>query len=104
MNLGDPREEVVRAFWNSLSLGALFSLIFTLILGVIALLVLFERRWTSVWAYATTGVVVGAVGSLLFLGLAGALIGAVSGALAGVASWYLLSWGGEPCEEPVAAA
>ena len=102
-DLHDPRYDVVLAFNGSLFIGALFSLIFTLVLGGLALLLLHERRWTSAFAYAVAGILFGSLGGLS-IGPTGLLVGSVSGLVAGLAFRWLYFWGGEPVGNPVAAA
>ncbi len=94
--MDDPRDEVVDLFWFSLFFGAIVSLIYTLVLGGVAFLVLRQRRWTSVAAYATCGVVLGAVGALATVGLSGAAVGGVAGVLAALTFRGLFHWGGQP--------
>ncbi len=102
-DLHDPRHDVVPAFEGALFVGALFSLIFTLVLGGLAFLVLHERRWTSAFAYAVAGILFGSLGGLT-VGPTGLLVGSVSGVFAGLAFRWLYFWGGEPSGNPVAAA
>ena len=78
-------------------------MIFTFVLGGLALLVLHERRWTSAFAYAVSGILFGSLGGLI-VGPTGLLVGSVSGLFAGLAFRWLYFWGGEPFASPAAAA
>ncbi len=102
-DLGDPRLEVAQGISSALAFGALFCFIFTVVLGTIGLLVLLERRWTSVYAFALCGIVFGAVGGLI-AGPDGLLIGSISGLFAGLAFRGLYFRGGEQALNRNAAA
>ena len=102
-DLADPQLQLARVFRGAMFLGAFFGLIYTAILGSIALPLLLRRRWTSAFAFAVCGAMFGAAGGLTF-GPDGLAVGSISGLFAGVTFRWVLIRTGEPLLSPEAAA